>query len=192
MKFHKFTFISSSLTGEERFNSRGQHQWKFIGAKEEKSPSIGLAVLLFWNTNMAAVTSWENALYYELSKWPTPSSLISSIGRALQLYHGGDRIESRPFGPEHPRDLHCLTARIRDFKAKWARDSGSKVCRDAGCRKWPSGLRDWGNVSVGITGSRNPCVHFEAQNVSNDNPLKNRSVCDCYCSSLKSRRWQWF
>ena len=42
MKFHKFTFISSSRTDKERFNSRGQHQWKFIGAKEEKSSSIGL------------------------------------------------------------------------------------------------------------------------------------------------------
>ena len=53
---------------KERFNSRGQHQWKFIGATEEKSLNTGLAVLLFWIANMAAVTSWENALYYELSK----------------------------------------------------------------------------------------------------------------------------
>ena len=68
MKFHIFTLISSSHTDKERFNLRGQHQWKFIGAKKEKNSDTGLAVSLFWNTNMAAVTSWENTLYYELSK----------------------------------------------------------------------------------------------------------------------------
>ena len=29
------------------------------------------------------------------------------------------------------------------------------------------------------------CVHFEAQKVKNNNPLKNRSVCDCCCSSFE-------
>ena len=88
------------------------------------------------------------------------------MGRALQLYHRRDRIESRPFEPVHPRDLPFLTAGIRYFKAKWRQDSGSKVCRDAGCRKWPSALRDWAKVSVGMTGSRNLCVHFEVQNIA--------------------------
>ena len=55
----------------ERFYSRGHHL-KFIGTKqgerkEFNSHGIGLghqhgAVSLFWNTNMAAVRSCENAL----------------------------------------------------------------------------------------------------------------------------------
>ena len=58
----------------ERFHSRGQHLCKFIGTKESvcirkefNSHRIVLvhnmaAVSLFWNTNIAAVTSSENAL----------------------------------------------------------------------------------------------------------------------------------
>ena len=79
MKFHKFTFISSSHTDKERFNSRGQHQWKFIAAKEEKSSSIGLALLLFWNTNMAAVTSWENAQQTNSQSDQLPVSLLAQL-----------------------------------------------------------------------------------------------------------------
>ena len=166
MKFHKFTFISSSHTDKERFNSRGQHQWKFIGAKEEKSSSIGLALLLFWNTNMAAATSWENAQQTNSQSDQLPVSLLAQLVELCSGITEVCRIESRPFKPEHPRDLPYLTARIWYFKAKWA--------RDARCRKWQSGLRDWAKVSVVITGSRNPCVDFEAQNVTNNNPLKNR------------------
>ena len=55
----------------ERFHSRGQHLCKFIGTKESvcikkefNSHRIVLAGLsLFWNTNMATVTSCENVLY---------------------------------------------------------------------------------------------------------------------------------
>ena len=56
----------------ECFHSRGQHLGKFIGAKESvcirnefNSHRIGLplaAVSLFWETNVAAVTSCENTL----------------------------------------------------------------------------------------------------------------------------------
>ena len=58
----------------ERFHSRGQHLYKFIGTNERvyirKKNPLGLVwntnmratVSLFWNTNMAAVTSRENAL----------------------------------------------------------------------------------------------------------------------------------
>ena len=54
----------------ERFHSRDQHLCKFMGTKESvyirkefNSHRTGMAaVLLFWNTNMAAVTSGENAL----------------------------------------------------------------------------------------------------------------------------------
>ena len=60
----------------ECFHSRGQHLCKFIGTKEsvcirkEFNSPIGLvsrdtnmaAVSLFWDTNMAAVTSCENIL----------------------------------------------------------------------------------------------------------------------------------
>ena len=42
MKCHIFTFISSSHTDKERFNSRGRHQWKFLGAKEEKNSNHGI------------------------------------------------------------------------------------------------------------------------------------------------------
>jgi len=64
------------VAGIERFYSRGQQPCKFTGTKESvyirkefNSHRIGLvlytnmaAVSLFWNTNMAAVTSCENAL----------------------------------------------------------------------------------------------------------------------------------
>ena len=58
----------------ERFHSRGEHLCKFIGTKEsifirKSSTPTGFsgytsmaAVSLFGNTNMAAVTSCENAL----------------------------------------------------------------------------------------------------------------------------------
>ena len=58
----------------ECFHSRGQHLCKFIGTKggvcirkEFNSQRTGLdtnmaVVSLFWDTNMAAVTSYENTL----------------------------------------------------------------------------------------------------------------------------------
>ena len=68
-----------SLGGQERFHSRGQHLCKFIVeqkrafALEKSSAPTGLswylnvaAVSLFWKTNMAAVTSCENAPYVYL------------------------------------------------------------------------------------------------------------------------------
>ena len=64
----------------ERFHSRGQHLCYLLKqnkafAYEKSSSTIGLARntnmaagLLFWNTNMAAVTSCENALYLKPEK----------------------------------------------------------------------------------------------------------------------------
>ena len=54
----------------ECFHSRGQHLCKFIGTKESicireefNSHKIGMAaVSLFWDTNMATVTSCVNSL----------------------------------------------------------------------------------------------------------------------------------
>ena len=65
----------------ERFHSRGQQPCKFIGTKESfyirkefNSHRIvlghqhaGAAVSLFWDTNMAAVTSYENTLYNKIT-----------------------------------------------------------------------------------------------------------------------------
>lgn len=164
MKFHKFTFISSSHTDKERFNSRGQHQWKFIGAKEEKSSNIGLALLLFWNTNMAAVTSWENAQQTNSQSDQLPVSLLAQL---VERCSGiTEVVGSNPGRSSLSIRGICLISQPGFGILKQA--------RDAGCRKWQSGLRDWAKVSVVITGSRNPCVDFEAQNVTNNNPLKNR------------------
>ena len=67
--------VGHAWTNLDCFHPRGQQPCKFIGTKESvyirkelNSDRIGLvanmaAVSLFWNTNMAAVTSCENALY---------------------------------------------------------------------------------------------------------------------------------
>ena len=67
--------IMPRTTEEKRFHSRDQLTYKFLGTKESvytrkefNSQGIYLytnmsSVPLFWNTNMAAVTSCENALY---------------------------------------------------------------------------------------------------------------------------------
>ena len=67
----------------ERFHSRGQHLCKFIGTKkkafikEKSTTPTGFswytntaAVSLFWNINMADVTSRENALLRFLENCP--------------------------------------------------------------------------------------------------------------------------
>ena len=67
-------YSESSCFAIERFHSRGQHLYKFFGTKEsvcirKEFISHGIAwytnmadVSLFWNTNMTAVKSCENAL----------------------------------------------------------------------------------------------------------------------------------
>ena len=75
-KFYRFLLKNptSATRNIECFHSRGQHLCKFIGTKESvcirkefnsHRTCLGLqlvAVSLFWDTNMAAVTSCENTL----------------------------------------------------------------------------------------------------------------------------------
>ena len=68
----KCVFLGNSIMC---FHSRGQHLCKFIGTKEsvyirKEFNSTGLVsdtnmaiVLLFWDTDMAAMTSWENTQF---------------------------------------------------------------------------------------------------------------------------------
>ena len=75
LRVPKLNKILDKIPPIECFQSLGQHLFKFIGTKEkvfaqEKSSNptgpvwdINMAaVLLFWNTNMAAMTSCENTL----------------------------------------------------------------------------------------------------------------------------------
>ena len=69
-----------SITSIERFDARGQHLCKFIGTKkaftkEKSSTPTGLV----WDTNMAAVTSRENAICTELHKLKLDNNAINLI-----------------------------------------------------------------------------------------------------------------
>ena len=82
----------------EYFHSRGQHISKFIGTKESvcirkefnsQRTDLGnmATVSLFWDTNMAAVTSCENTLYVNKwnRNWELPADESDSRIRSIAL-----------------------------------------------------------------------------------------------------------
>ena len=86
------------MTSIEYFHSRGQHICKFIGTKESvcirkefhsQRTDLGnmATVSLFWDTNMAAVTSCENTLYVNKwnRNWELPADESDSRIRSIAL-----------------------------------------------------------------------------------------------------------
>ena len=86
-----FSYGLCPLVKIECFHSRGQHICKFIGTKESvcirkefNSQRTGLghqnaAVSLFWDTNMAAVTSCENTPLLLPFSWIEKGGLFLNV-----------------------------------------------------------------------------------------------------------------
>ena len=56
--------------------------------------------LLFWKKNQACAGIFNLLwVYLELTKWPTPRWLVSSVGRVLHRYHRGHRVRI-PYRPD--------------------------------------------------------------------------------------------